>query len=141
MNNSYDQNEQNTAQGQEPPFFYDPNAPLSVNRPEPVGFSVASMVLGIFAILCCCIAPVGLAISVLGLLFAILSYRQLHRFNGMALAGLIMSILALVLAGYSIIDGILNPVSPEDLDAIMKMYEELLNQQGGLPSAIRFLFY
>ena len=64
-----------------------------------------------------------------------MSYRQLHRFNGMALAGLIMSILGLVLTAWSIIDSILNPM---DMDEFMKMYEEMLNQQG-LPSAIRFL--
>lgn len=136
MNNSYDPNEQQSydTQPEEPPFFADP-APLSLNQKEPVGFAVASMVLGIFAILCCCLAPVGLAVSILGLLFAILSYRQLHRFNGMALAGLIMSILGLVLTAWSIIDSILNPM---DMDEFMKMYEEMLNQQG-LPSAIRFL--
>ena len=141
MNNSYDPNEQNTQQNQEPPFFYDPAAtPLSVNQPEPIGFSVASMVLGIFSLLCCCIAPVGLALSALTLLFAALSNRQLHRFNGMALAGLIMGILGLVLAAWSIIDSIINPVSQEELNEIMKMYQDLLAQQGGIPSAFRALF-
>ncbi len=140
MNNSYDANEQQSydTQPKEPPFFADP-APLSLNQKEPVGFAVASMVLGILSLVCCCFAELGLILSILALLFAGLSRRQLHRFNGMALAGLIMGIIGVVLAAFSIIDAIINPVSQEELDAILKMYQDLLAQQGGIPSAFRAL--
>ena len=69
-----------------------------------LAFSIASIVLGCF---CCCISPVlGLTLwtiaAVAGIVFFVIDKVVNKRTNGMAIAGLIISIISLVLVVISI---------------------------------------
>lgn len=108
------------------------------------GFAIASLVLGIVSIVCCCLEVVSVVCSILAIVFAVLSRRQLGEFHGMAIAGLICGIVGLALAVYSIVDGILNPVtdaeSSEFWEEYWKMVEDMINQNGEpTPSLFRLL--
>lgn len=56
------------------------------------GFAIASLVLGIASFLCC-----GTVCSILGLVFGIISRKKNPVNNSMATAGIVLSIIALVL--------------------------------------------
>ena len=60
------------------------------------GFAIASMVLGIFSILCCCSIYIGLITGILAVTFAIISRVRMGYFDGMAIAGLVLGIIGLV---------------------------------------------
>lgn len=74
-----------------------PPSPQQPVNPEQNNFAIASMIVGILALLstfCCCI-PAGFILGVIGIVLVILSKRQ-KPFSGFAIAGLILSILALI---------------------------------------------
>ena len=95
---NFQNNEQN------PPLY----AQAGGMAPSPAkGYSVAALVLGIIGILCCCSYVIGGTCAVLALVFALLSRKSLGRFNGLALAGLILAIIGLALLVSSIVSDIL----------------------------------
>ncbi len=57
------------------------------------GMGVASLVLGIISLLCCCFGSIG---SILGIIFGAVSLSRKKQNNGIAIAGLIISCVALV---------------------------------------------
>jgi hypothetical protein len=65
------------------------------------GFGITSLVLGIVAVLsvccCCCFYFISLLLGVAAIVFAILARKQLGKFSGLALTGLILGIIAIVL--------------------------------------------
>lgn len=122
---------------------YDPRM-MPPEQKQSMGFAIASLVLGIVSIVCCCLEVVSVVCSILAITFAVLSRRQLGEFHGMAIAGLVCGIIGLAVAVYFIVDGILNPVTDTDanefLDEYMKWLEELMNQNGEpTPSIFRLL--
>jgi hypothetical protein len=77
-------------------------------EPPPVrggkGFAIASMVLGIVAIvLCCCVYYVALPCAVVGLVLGAVSLKQQRDGRGMAIAGVVTGLIALALAFFMII--------------------------------------
>ncbi len=85
------------------------------------GFAIAGMVLGIVSIPCaCCFAAVGLLIAILGLIFSIIG--QCKGKSGMAIAGIICSVIGLLL-------GITNSVLGAWM-ASSGAYDELYRQLG-----------
>ncbi len=60
------------------------------------GFAIASMVLGIISIVCCCSYYVGLTAAVLSIVFAVVSRVRMGYFDGFAVAGLITGIIGVV---------------------------------------------
>lgn len=60
------------------------------------GLAIASMVLGIFSIVCCCLSYVGLAAAVLAIVFAVISRVRMGYFDGLAVAGLVTGIIGAV---------------------------------------------
>ena len=60
------------------------------------GFAVASMILGIISIVCCCSYYVGLTAAVLSIVFAVVSRVRMGYFDGFAVAGLITGIIGVV---------------------------------------------
>ncbi len=60
------------------------------------GFAVASLVLGILSVVCCCFLYVTLAMAILSIIFAIVSRRKMGYFDPLALAGLILGIIGAV---------------------------------------------
>lgn len=61
------------------------------------GFAIASLVLGIISILTCCCCLLGLLLGILGLIFALVSKKG-KTWDGMIIAGLICSIVGMVLS-------------------------------------------
>ncbi len=65
------------------------------------GFGIASLVLGIVSIVFCWVPVVGLVSGILGIIFSV-KQRKISQ-NGIAIAGLVTSIIGLVLSAlYSI---------------------------------------
>ncbi len=96
QNNQYNQPYQYQQGGQ-----YNPNQqfnqayqyPQYQETPEPgKNFAIASLVLGIASFFCC-----GTICSILGIIFGVISKQRQKENNGMATAGIVLSIIALVL--------------------------------------------
>ena len=66
------------------------------------GMSIASLVMGILSLVCCCCGYVGIALGALGIIFALLS-RQDEPMNTQAKVGLILSCVGIALNVISII--------------------------------------
>lgn len=54
-----------------------------------IGFSIASMVCGILAICCCCLSLFSLMLSIMAIVFGIISLNNKYEGKGMAIAGII----------------------------------------------------
>ena len=66
-------------------------------RRKTYGWSLASMISGIFSVICCCTGYAGIIFGVLAIVFAIISRKNLGYFDGMAIAGLVLGIIGFVL--------------------------------------------
>ncbi len=64
-------------------------------------FSIASMILGIISITCCCLAGVPIVLAVLAVVFS--SLRMSQSPNGFSVAGLVTGIIGLILNGLMLI--------------------------------------
>ena len=62
---------------------------------EKKGFSIASMVLGIVSLVCCCIWYISIPCSILAIVFSIVGKKKGGK--GMATAGLVLGIIAIAL--------------------------------------------
>lgn len=127
---------QNNDQSYYAPPFTDPyTAP-----PQKQGksFAVASLVLGIVSVVCCCFSAFSLICAVLAIVFAVLQRRRVGSFDGMSTAGLVCGIVSAALAVFSIISSLLNPVVLDESfwEMYYQMLEELQSQSGTL---FRFL--
>lgn len=76
----------NPHQGTPPPPVKQPNNP-----------ALASMIVGIFSLLSCCFPPLQFILGVVGILLVYFS-RKGKPWSGFAIAGLVMSILALIIS-------------------------------------------
>ena len=89
---------------------------------ESKGVSIASMVLGIFSLTFgCCITYVGIATAIAGLITGIISLKDKKPGKGMAIAGIIMSAIALVFLVFCIILVLTS-------DTYQDMVDEMLRQ-------------
>lgn len=61
------------------------------------GLAIASMVLGILALICSCYWPASMILSIIGLILGIISIKKGNSGKGMAIAGVVLSIVAIVL--------------------------------------------
>lgn len=89
--NQYNQYNQQPQQYNDP--YYNQQYP-QYNEPQndnSRGFAIASLVLGIVSFFCC-----GSVCSILGLIFGIISRKRKSENNGMATAGIVLSIISLV---------------------------------------------
>ena len=111
QNGQNNSNGQNTDNGYNPEnmslnSMYDPYNDLyrqGMQQKPNLGFSIASMVLGIFSIVCCCITYAALITSILAIVFSVVAKIKNERFDGMAIAGLVCGIIGCVLAASDII--------------------------------------
>lgn len=62
---------------------------------EKKGLSIASMVLGIVGLVCCCFWYIAIPCSILAIIFGILGKKKGGK--GMAIAGLVLGIIAIAL--------------------------------------------
>lgn len=65
---------------------------------ESKGFAIASLVLGIIGLLCCCFGWIGMIFQVLALVFGIIVLVKKKAGRGMAIAGIICGGIGLVVA-------------------------------------------
>ncbi len=93
-----------------------------------VGYSIASLVLGICAIVfgCCC-TYLGIILGALAIGFSILYRSGSGAFDGKSMAGLICGIVGVVFAVISII---ISQVFAEAYQQILDEYMKLLNMEG-----------
>lgn len=65
-------------------------------KPKTKGWAVASMVMGIISVVCCCFGWSGIFLGAGAIIVAIVSRRNLGYFDGMTIAGLILGIFGFV---------------------------------------------
>ncbi len=123
FNNDYNsQNEQNGGDN----LQYAYQSYMEV-RSKSRGFAVASLVLGILSIVCCCLTYAGLAMAVLAIIFAAVSRKKMGYFDPLALAGLILGIIGAVFGVSVIVTDILSRAGAFDayLEEYFKQFEDL----------------
>ena len=72
-------------------------------KPKTLGWSVASLIIGIISVVCCCFGWSSLILGVIAIGLAILSRSQLGYFDGMAIAGLVLGIFGFVFGGFLVL--------------------------------------
>ena len=84
------------------PYAYQPqgqfNSPYNapVQKPGPNGFQVASLIVGILSIVCCCWGLFSIILAIAGIILAIVGNKKGK--HGVGTGGLVCSIIGLVLA-------------------------------------------
>lgn len=120
-----------------------PDLNLGNEAKKSTAFSVASLVLGILSIVCCCLFPVAGVCAVLAVVFAFISRSRLGQMDGMSIAGLVCGIVGLAIVAYLIYTTVTAPgMSDAEMEEFMKQYMEMikeaLGQSGGEEPAFRF---
>jgi hypothetical protein len=85
------------------------------------GWSVASFVLSIISVVCCCAWYVSCVLAILAIIFAIVSRRNLGYFDGFSVAGLVIGIFGLVFSlfvGFLAVSGIITEFTQEFENAL-----------------------
>ena len=98
-------------------------------RPKNMGFSVASLALGILSVVCCCLGYGGAILGALAVAFSIISKKRLGYFDGMSIAGLVLGIFGFVFSVSLII--ITYSMPPEFWEEYQKILDEYYASQGG----------
>lgn len=103
-------------------FDYTPQQP---QKDPGHGLAIASLVLGIISLLSCCCVYLSVIVGVVGVVLAIISKNKSNtgKMETMALAGMILSIVGIVLAVGYIIFGLVAMQSPEYQD----IYQQMMN--------------
>jgi len=108
-------------------FTYKQNAPKTNGN---TGFSIASLVLGILSLVCCCIGYLAILFAVASIVFGIISIKNNNENKGLAIAGIICSGIALVIyfiilifVGVAAIMD--NSVKMDIEDAIINMFDSI----------------
>ena len=110
-------------------FNYTPQP--NVNEPNPGhGLAIASLVLGIISIVSCCCVYLSVVAGVVGVVLAILSKNKSkdNKFEGLAMAGLVCSIIGVVISVGYIVYVIVLMQSPD----FMEYYQQLMEQNANL---------
>jgi len=111
--NTYNQNQYQSGQYNQPYNNYNNYngyQPPQMNKADT--YALVSLILSICAMVCCCIPYIGLPAAIAGVIFGILGRKAVLRKN-MALAGLIVSIIALLINGFLLVGTILALQNPE----------------------------
>ena len=103
---------------------YQNNYPYEAPQKETNRLAVASMIVGIFAMLTCCIPFIQFPLAVVTIVLVILSKKG-KSFNGFAVAGLVLGILAVIISiGMTIYWGVLISLMKDP--EFMSIYNSLL---------------
>ena len=78
--------------------------PPPVHSPNPEGLpktpkllAILSLIFSILGFCCCCCGIFGIALSLVGIILAVVDRVLRHRFQGLAIAGLVVGIIALII--------------------------------------------
>ena len=85
-----------------------------------IGFSIASLVCGILAVVCCCLGCISLVLAIAAVALGIVTLACKYDGKGMAIAGIVLGGLGVVLFIITIIVG--------SSDGYTEMMEELMNE-------------
>lgn len=103
--NGYQENPYNTGNGNIGNGSWNNAGYQDINRQgsskstfSPSGFAIASLVLGILSLVCCCFWYVSGIFAVIGLVFSIIVLVKHKPGKGLAIAGLICSAIGLIIA-------------------------------------------
>ncbi len=126
--NPYQQNGQQNSYQQVPyQQLYQQNSYQQVPPKQSNGMALASMIVGIFALLTCCIPFVQFPLAVISIVLVILSKKG-RPFHGFAIAGLVMAIISVLVSigmtfywGY-VLKLMNDPEFMEMYNEIMEMY-------------------
>lgn len=92
QNNPLDRQENQQHFQEAPSPYIPPQTPKKMNA-----FTIASFICGICSVALCCVGILSIPLGALGILFAILSKQKNKSLESMSIAGLIFSIIGLVL--------------------------------------------
>lgn len=105
-----------------------PNTPPQKEKNNMAFFS---LLVGIFAVISCCIPPFQFFLGVVGLLLAVFSKKG-KPFEGVAVAGLVLSIGAILISifivAYIYIVGVMVRTDPAFADMYRDMYNTMMEQ-------------
>ena len=93
-------------------------------KPKSRAWSVASLILSIISVLCCCSPIVAITAGVVALACSIVSRKTLGYFDGLSIAGLIVAIFGIVFG----ICGIAAEYMIQNDPELKKWYESLLEE-------------
>ena len=102
MNNGWNENgEENNYKNSQAGEGTDPSdyafrTVMKNGRPKTMGWSVASLILGIVSVVCCCFGWASLVLGALAIVFSLVSRKSLGYFDGMCIAGLVLGIFGIV---------------------------------------------
>lgn len=104
--------------------------PMSANQGSQA-FAIASMVLGIISLVCCCLGNISLIMAIVSIVLGIITLVKKMPGKGMAIAGLICSGFSVVIYIVLVIIGIAlgSAVSATDLKDLEQLMKELENAQ------------
>lgn len=68
-----------------------------LSKPKTRAFSIASLILGILSLVCCCGGFLSFVLGVLAIIFSVVARRHLGYFDGMSIAGMTCGIVGAVL--------------------------------------------
>ena len=77
-------------------------------KPKTMAYSVASLILAMMSLACCCVGWASILFGILSIVFAIVSRRHLGYFDSMAVVGLIIGIVGTVCGGFMLTFNLLN---------------------------------
>lgn len=102
-NNNYNNNNNNNYNNGGQPYNqggpgqnYNPYPPQQPYK-QPNNMALASMIVGIFSLLSCCFPPLQFVLGIVGILLVIFSKKG-KPWSGYAIAGLVMSIISLLIS-------------------------------------------
>lgn len=72
-------------------------APQPVKKSNKIGFAIASLVLGIVSILMCCCCEIGALFGIPGIILGGIAISKKYDGKGMAIAGVICSVIGIVI--------------------------------------------
>ena len=87
------------------------------------GMAVASLVLGIIAVCCCCVSGLSLVLGILAIVFSILSRKNPAK-SGLGTAGLVLGIISIIVAQT---DWYQTTVTQQLIDTFGDQYADMLN--------------
>ena len=97
-------------------------------KPKSRAWSVASLILSIISVLCCCSPIVAITAGVVALACSIVSRKTLGYFDGLSIAGLIVAIFGIVFGICVIVASYIIETTPELKEWWNNLLKEAENQ-------------
>ncbi len=98
-------------------------------RPKTMGWSLASLILGVISIACCCLSYAGVIFGIAAIIVAVIARRSLGYFDGMCIAGLLLGIFGVVFGVAMII--LIESIPEEEWQKFLEEYMKEL--EGEIP--------